>query len=243
VKYFPKIVDYDFTAQVETEFDRIADGEETWNAMLSNFYGPFHETVAAAEQVSRQEVSQARLIGTHPKTKLPIYARLGRYGPMLQMGETSDEEKPTFAPVPSGQKLETITMEEALELFSLPRNLGQTAEGEAITANYGPYGPYVRAGATSVSIKPDDPFTVTLERARQLVAEKRETAANRVISSFEGGKIQVLNGRFGPYITDGTKNAKVPKGSEPASLTLNDCKTLLAAAPVKRGGRRRVKRT
>jgi len=242
VKYFPKIVDYDFTADVEAEFDAIADGKETWNAMLSNFYGPFHDTVEAAEKVSRQEVSQTRLIGTHPKTKLPIYARLGRYGPMLQMGETSDEAKPTFAPVPQGQKLDTITMEEALELFNLPRTLGDTPEGETITANYGPFGPYVRAGTTSVSIKPDDPFTITLERAQALVKEKRETAANRIIQDFEKEKIQVLNGRFGPYITDGTKNAKIPKDVEPAKLTLKECQDLLAAAPVRRGGRRRAAR-
>jgi DNA topoisomerase-1 len=242
VKYFAKIVDYDFTAQVETEFDAIADGTESWNAMLAGFYGPFHQTVAAAEQVSRQEVSQARLIGTHPKTNQPIYARLGRYGPMLQMGETSDEQKPTFAPVPSGQKLETITMAEALELFNLPRTLGETTEGEVIAANYGPFGPYVRAGTTSVSIKPDDPFTVTLERARELITDKRETAANRVIQSFEGEKIQVLNGRFGPYVTDGSKNAKIPKATEPAKLTLDECKTLLAAAPARRGTKRRAKR-
>jgi len=242
VKYFPKIVDYDFTADVEAEFDAIADGKETWNAMLSNFYGPFHDTVEAAEKVSRQEVSQARLIGTHPKTKLPIYARLGRYGPMLQMGETSDEAKPTFAPVPQGQKLDTITMEEALELFNLPRTLGNTPEGEPITANYGPFGPYVRAGKTSVSIKPDDPFTITLERAQELVKEKREIAANRIILDFEKEKIQVLNGRFGPYITDGTKNAKIPKGTEPATLTLKECQELLAAAPVRRGRSRRPAR-
>lgn len=242
VKYFSSIVDYDFTAQAETEFDAIADGSKTWNAMLTSFYGPFHKTVLAAEQVSRQEVSQARLIGTHPKTNQPIYARLGRYGPMLQMGETSDEKKPTFAPIPDGQKLDTITMEEALVLFTLPRTLGETAEGEAITANYGPYGPYVRAGATSVSIKPDDPFSITLERAKQLVVEKREVAANRIITDFAKEKIQVLNGRFGPYITDGTKNAKVPKDTKPVDLTLEQCQELLAAAPAKRGGRRRIKR-
>ena len=243
VKYFPKIVDYDFTAQVETEFDAIADGKETWNSMLSNFYGPFHDTVEAAEKVSRQEVSQARLIGTHPKTKRPIYARLGRYGPMLQMGETSDETKPTFAPVPQGQKLNSITMEAALELFNLPRTLGETSDGETITANYGPFGPYVRAGKTSVSIKPDDPFTITLERARELVKEKREIAANRIILDFPEEKIQVLNGRFGPYITDGTKNAKIPKDTEPPKLTLKQCQDLLAVAPAKRGGRRRAQRS
>jgi len=242
VKYFPTIVDYDFTAQAETEFDQVADGKESWNELITRFYGPFHETVATAEQVSRQEVSQARLVGNHPKTKKPIYARLGRYGPMLQMGEATDDEKPAFAPVPPGQKMDTVTLEEALVLFTLPRTVGETEGGEAITANFGPFGPYVRAGKTTVSIKPDDPFGVTLERARELVAEKRETEAHRTIASFKDGKIQVLNGRFGPYITDGTKNAKIPKGTEPAKLTQADCEALLAAAPAKRP-RRRVKRT
>lgn len=239
VKYFPNIVDFDFTAQAEGELDDIAEGKEPWRTMIERFYGPFHKTIAAAETLSRQEVSQAREIGKHPKTGKPIFARLGRYGPMLQMGEATDDEKPTFAPIPPGQKMDTITMEDALVLFTLPRKVGTTPDGEEITANFGPFGPYVRAGKLTVSIKPDDPFSVTLERAQALVAEKKETEANRIIQAFDGTSIQVLNGRYGPYITDGKKNAKIPKDKEPAKLTQAECEELIAAAPTKRPRARR----
>lgn len=240
VKYFPDIVDYDFTAEVETKFDSISEGKIEWHQMISDFYGPFHKTVEGAEQVSRQEASQAREIGVHPKTGKPIIARMGRYGPMLQMGEATDEEKPAFAPIPDGMKLSDIDMDQALELFSLPRKLGQTDQGEDIMANYGPFGPYVKAGKTSASIRPDDPFSIQLERAKQLITEKREVEANRIISDFSDG-VQVLNGRFGPYISDGKKNAKIPKDRDPKSITENEAKELLAAAP-ERKSRRRVRK-
>ncbi len=240
VKYFPDIVDYDFTAEVETKFDSISEGKIEWHQMISDFYGPFHKTVEGAEQVSRQEASQAREIGVHPKTGKPIIARMGRYGPMLQMGEATDEEKPAFAPIPDGMKLSDIDMDQALELFSLPRKLGQTDQGEDIMANFGPFGPYVKAGKTSASIRPDDPFSIQLERAQQLIAEKREAEANRIISDFSDG-VQVLNGRFGPYISDGKKNAKIPKDRDPKSITENEAKELLAAAP-ERKSRRRVRK-
>jgi len=241
VKYFPKIVDYDFTADVEKEFDQIEAGKTQWNKMIADFYGPFHQTVEAAEQVSRQEASQARLIGTHPKTKRPIYARLGKYGPMLQMGEAEDEDKPVFAPIPEGTKLGDITMETALELYSLPRLVGQTEDGEDIMANFGPFGPYVKAGKTSASIRPESPFEVSLERARELIKEKREAAANRIINEFDDGKIQVLNGRFGPYISDGKKNAKIPKDTDPKEVTRDQAAELLEKAPVRKP-RRRVRK-
>lgn len=241
VKYFPKIVDYDFTAGVEAEFDEVEDGNKQWQKMIADFYGPFHETVEAAEQVSRQEASQARLIGEHPKTKRPIYARLGKYGPMLQMGEAEDEEKPVFAPIPEGTKLGDITMEAALKLYSLPRVVGQTEDNEEIIANFGPFGPYVKAGKTSASIRPESPFEVTLEKARELIEEKRVAAANRIINEFDDGKIQVLNGRFGPYITDGKKNAKIPKDTEPKDITRDQAAALIAAAPVRKA-RRRVRK-
>lgn len=242
VKYFPKIVDYDFTADAEAEFDEIEAGKKQWNTMIAEFYGPFHKTVESAEQVSRQEASQARLIGTHPKTNRPIYARLGKYGPMLQMGEAEDEEKPVFAPIPEGTKLGDITMEQALKLYSLPRTVGETEEGEEIIANFGPFGPYVKAGKTSASIRPESPFEVGLERARVLIKEKREAAASRVIQEFDDGKIQVLNGRFGPYITDGKKNAKIPKDTDPKNVTQEQAAELLAAAPVRKP-RKRVRKS
>jgi DNA topoisomerase-1 len=241
VKYFPNIVDYDFTAEAEAEFDQVAAGKQTWNKLIADFYGPFHKSVEAAELVSRQEVSQARLIGNDPKSGKPIYARLGRYGPMLQMGEASDEEKPTFAPIPEGTRMDSITLEQTLTLFELPRTVGQTSEGEDILANFGPFGPYIKAGTTNASIKPDDPFSITLERARELIKEKREVAANRVIAEFGGG-VSVLNGRFGPYITDGKKNAKIPKGTEPKSIDEKQAKELLAAAPTRGAKRRRPAR-
>jgi DNA topoisomerase-1 len=241
VKYFPKIVDYDFTADVEGEFDEVAEGKKQWNKMIAEFYGPFHKTVQEAEQVSRQEASQAREIGVHPKTGKMIIARLGRFGPMLQMGEATDDEKPAFAPIPESARLSDITMDEALKLFSLPRLVGQTEEGEDIMANFGPFGPYVKAGKTSASIRPEDPFTVELDRARELIKEKREAAANRIINEFDGGKVQVLNGRFGPYISDGSKNAKIPKDTDPKTITEAMAKEMLAAAPVRKA-RRRVRK-
>jgi DNA topoisomerase-1 len=241
VKHFPDVVDYGFTAEVEGEFDEIEAGKKQWNKMIAEFYGPFHKTVKEAEDVSRQEAAQAREIGVHPKTGKPIIARLGRYGPMLQMGEATDDEKPDFAPIPEGMKLSDITMDEAVKLFSLPRLVGQTEDGEDIMANFGPFGPYVKAGKTSASIRPEGPFEVSLERSRQLIKEKREAAANRIINSFDDGKIQVLNGRFGPYITDGKKNAKIPKDTDPKSVTQQQAAELLAAAPVRRA-RKRVRK-
>ncbi|HSX41163.1 MAG TPA: type I DNA topoisomerase [Candidatus Saccharimonadales bacterium] len=238
VKYFPNIVDFDFTAKAEGEFDEIADGKKAWNAMIAEFYGPFHETVVAAEGVSRQEASQARELGTDPKTGKPVIARLGRFGPMVQLGRAEDEEKPVFAALPAGKQLHTVTMEEAMELLSLPRLVGQTEDGQDIQANFGRFGPYIKVGTTFVSIKPDDPFNITLERARELWTEKQSADAAKNINEFPGG-VKVLNGRFGPYVTDGKKNAKIPKGTDPASISEQEAKALLTAAKPARPRRRR----
>ncbi len=240
VKYFPHIIDYQFTADSEASFDDIEEGKRKWQEVIAAFYGPFHETVTAVDGLSRQEVSQARLVGNHPKNGKPIYARIGRFGPMLQMGETTDEKKPLFAPIPDGAKMGDVTIEMALKLFELPRILGQTAEGEDIGANFGPFGPYVKAGTTSVSIRPDDPFSVTLERARELIVEKREAAAKALINDFGGG-IKVLIGRYGPYITDGKKNAKIPKDQDPTTVDAKQAAELLAAAPARKA-RKRVRK-
>ncbi len=241
VKYFPAIVDYDFTAKVEEEFDEIAEGKQKWNRMISEWYGPFHSTVEDSEGIPRSEAAQARVLGDDPKTGKPISARLGRYGPMLQLGEATDEEKPKFAPIPQGKNFETITLEEALELFKLPRIVGQTEAGEEIEANYGPFGPFVKVGKLYASIKPDDPFSVTLERARELIEEKKKAEAAKNIQIFENSSVKVLNGRFGPYVTDGKKNAKIPKDQDPTKLTLAECEALLKAAPVRaRRPRRQV---
>ncbi len=237
VKNFANVVDYTFTARVEEEFDRIAEGKEKWNRMISDFYKPFHHEVEAAENVSREEASQMRELGTDPKTKKPIFVRIGRFGPMVQMGTKDDEEKPRFASLPAGQRMEDVTFEEAMKLFALPRVVGKTKADEEITANFGRFGPYVKCGSLFVSIKPEDPFTITEKKACELIAAKQKSEAEKNIQEFENG-IKVLNGRFGPYITDGTKNAKIPKDKDPKKLTLKECEELLKEAPAK-GTRRR----
>ena len=233
VKYFPSIVDYDFTATVENDFDRIAEGQEAWEKMIRAFYTDFHPLVDAAGEASRSEVSQARLLGTDPKTGKPVLARFGRYGPMLQRGETESEEKPAFAPLPTGVRMEDVTLEQALAMFELPRIVGKTADGQEIKANVGRFGPYIVVGKTFVSIKPHDPFNISEPEARELYAAKIEKDAKKFIQEFPGG-IQVLNGRYGPYITDGKKNAKIPKDVEPSKLTEVECKKLLDQAPVRK---------
>jgi DNA topoisomerase-1 len=238
VKHFADVVDYDFTKSVEEEFDEIEDGKQKWNRMIAEFYGPFHKTVEAAEDVTRQEASGARELGKDPKTGKPVIARLGRYGPMVQLGEATETEKPKFAPLPEGVRLDEVTLDEALEMLTLPRTVGKTEDGQEITANIGRFGPYVKVGEMYVSIKPDDPFTVTLRKARELIAAKIKADKAKHIKAFEGTSIQVLNGRFGPYVTDGTKNAKIPKGTDPKKLGQKAAEQLLAEAPVRT--RRRI---
>ncbi|MGH7236938.1 MAG: topoisomerase C-terminal repeat-containing protein, partial [Candidatus Saccharimonadales bacterium] len=239
-KYFPNIVDYDFTAKSEADFDKVAGGQESWEKMIAEFYRDFHPLVEKSADISRQEVSQARQLGIDPKTKKPVMARFGRYGPMLQRGETESEEKPAFAPLPSGAKLETVTLQEALKMFELPRFVGKTENGEDITANIGRFGPYVKVGSTYVSIKPLDPFNVSLEESLELYAAKLKKDAAKNIAEFGGG-IKVLNGPYGPYITDGKKNARILKDTNPKSLSEADCKKLLAEAPAKKSFKRRRK--
>lgn len=233
VKYFPSVVDYDFTAKVEADFDRVAEGKVAWNAMIANFYKDFHPLVDEAGGVARSEVSQARELGIDPKTGKPVLARFGRFGPMLQRGATEDDEKPTFAPLPTGKTLDTVTLEEALTMFQLPRVVGTTAEGEEIKANLGRFGPYIQVGKTYVSIKPEDPFSITEAKARELYAAKLEKDANKYIAEFANG-IKVVNGPFGPYVTDGKKNAKIPKDTDPKTLTEEQCKKLIDEAPARK---------
>lgn len=238
VKHFPSIVDYDFTATVENEFDKVAEGKEAWNKMIGEFYKDFRPLIDAAGGISRAEVSQARELGIDPKTKKPVMARFGRYGPMLQRGETESEEKPTFAPLPEGVSLEEVTLEQALEMFNLPRLVGKTKDGEEIKANIGRFGPYIQIGKLYVSIKPLDPFSITQEQALELYKEKLEKEANKYINEFASG-IKVVNGPYGPYITDGKKNAKIPKDKDPKSLTEEECKKLLDEAPARKKFTRR----
>ena len=238
-KNFTDIVNYDFTKDVEQEFDEIADGKLGWQKMLSAFYGPFHDTVEKSADVSRAEAAQARILGNDPKTGKPVSARFGRFGPMVQIGNADDEEKPKFAGITNGKTVDTITLDEALKLFDLPRNVGKDDKGNEILANIGRFGPYVKVGSAYVSIKGHDPYNIDLQTALELIKEDAARKAARNIKEFDGTDIKVLNGRFGPYITDGKKNAKIPKDTEPASVTLEQARELLEKAPDAARGRRR----
>ena len=237
--HFTKIVDYDFTANVETEFDKIAAADLAKSAMLHGFYTPFHKLIEQSGGIDRSKVGANREVGIDPKSGKPILARFGRFGPMLQLGTTDDEDKPRFAPLPKGAKIETVTLEQALEMFKLPRVVGQTEDGQDIKANIGRFGPYIQVGKLFVSIKPEDPHTITLEKARELYAAKLKAEAEKNIADFGDG-VKVLNGRFGPYITDGTKNAKIPKDTDPKTITHEQALKLLKAAPAKPARRGRA---
>lgn len=231
--HFTRYVDYDFTAHLEDELDEVSRGERDWLRVLDEFWRPFSSLIKDKEvSVTRDMVAQARELGTDPASGKPISVRMGRYGPFAQIGTKDDAEKPRFAGLRPGQKMTTITLEEALELFKLPRALGSTADGEPVRASIGRFGPYIQYGKKYVSLKaPDDPYTVGLERALELIEEKKIADANRLILDFPDAGIQVLNGRYGPYITNKERNARVPKDRDPKSLTLAECEELLAAAP------------
>jgi DNA topoisomerase-1 len=242
-EHFKQYVDYDFTARLEDDLDAISLGDEEMLPLLDRFWKPFSDLIMDKEQsVTREQVAQARELGTDPKSGKPITVRMGRYGPFVQIGTKDDEDKPKFAGLRPGQKMNDIDLETALELFKLPRKLGETPDGLPVSASVGRFGPYVRYGDKYVSIRgEDDPYTIELPRALELIEEKKIADANRIIQDFEAEGIQVLNGRYGPYVTDKTKNARVPKDREPKSLTLEECKELLANAPVR--GRRGKKKT
>jgi DNA topoisomerase-1 len=242
-QYFTTYVDYDFTAKMEDSLDEIADGQQEWVPLLQRFWKPFIEQVKHTEtNVSREEVAQARELGIDPASGKPMSVRMGRFGPFVQIGTKDDEDKPRFAGLRPGQKMDQITFAQAMELFKLPRKLGAAANGEEITANVGRFGPYVKYGAKYVSLKTDDPYEITLDRALEVIREKEIADANRLILDFPDAGIQVLNGRYGPYITDKARNAKIPKDREPKTLTLEECQALLAAAPERgKWGRRGAK--
>ena len=243
-EHFERYVDYDFTAHFEDELDEISRGERDWVLVMEEFWQPFKTLVEDKDKsVSRADALQAREIGTDPVSGKPISVRIGRYGPFAQIGRRDDEEKPRFASLNPNQKISTITLEEALKLFELPRDLGETPEGEPLQVNIGRFGPYAKYGSKYVSLREDDPYTITRERALEVVAAKKKADAEKTIRSFDEVGIQILEGRWGPYITDGKKNARVPKEQEnPAELTLEECRKLLEAAPEKkrrgRGGRK-----
>lgn len=236
VEHFQKILDYNFTANVEEEFDEIASGEKDWVEMLDNFYKKFHSNVEESMETA-ERVSGERLLGQDPQTGKNIYAKIGRYGPMVQMGEVEDEEKPRFAGLQKNQSINTITLKEALELFKLPRDLG-VYEDKKVVASVGRFGPYISHNKLFVSIKEkegDNPYSITLERAIELIEQKKEINKNRFIAEFEfeNQKIEVLRGPYGPYIKLGKKNFKIPKEIEPTELTLESCLTIIDTGDTK----------
>jgi DNA topoisomerase I len=238
--YFNQYVDYGFTAAMEDELDAVSRGEEGWTTPLEKFWKPFVDQVDNIEKnVTREQVALARELGKDPATGKPVSVRMGRFGPFVQIGTKDDEEKPRFAGLRPGQKMDSINLQQAMELFKLPRTLGQTADGETITTNVGRFGPYVKYGSKYVSLKDFDPYDVTLEQALEVIRLKQEADANRTINDFgpDGDGIQVLNGRYGPYVTNGKKNAKIPKDRDPKSLTLEECRVLIEQAPERGAGR------
>lgn len=240
--HFDRVVDYGFTADVEKDFDDIAGDRLARNTMLEKFYAPFHALIEQSGNIDRRTVGANREVGIDPKSGKPIIARFGRFGPMLQLGSSDDKaNKPQFAPLPKGAKIETVTLEQALHAFELPRLVGQTEDGQDIKANVGRFGPYIQIGKLYVSLKDIDPREVTQEQARELYAAKLKAEAEKNIADFGGG-IKVLNGRFGPYVTDGNKNAKIPKDTDPKTITRDQAVELLANAPQKRSARRQIRR-
>lgn len=243
--HFASYVDYDFTARLEDDLDAVSRGEKEWRPLLRNFWDPFTATVQDKEaNVTRQEANQARELGTDPKSGKPVSVRMGRYGPYVIIGTAEDEEKPQFYGLQPGQRLDSITLEEALELTKLPRELGVSDAGDELSVNVGRFGPYVKFGDRKFASlkKEDDPYTITIERAAEIVAEKKKADAEKEIQIFEEENIKVLNGRYGPYVTDGKKNARIPKETDPKGLTLEECTEMLAKAKVRPKKKRATKK-
>ncbi len=236
VEHFPNVIDFSFTATVEKEFDEIANGEKQWDKMIDNFYSQFHPKVTRTENIERSSVGSSREIGKDPKTGKPVIARLGKFGPLVQIGDSEDEEKPLFASLRKGQFIENITMEDAMELFKLPREIGAFEETPMVAA-IGRFGPYIRHDSKFYSLgKEDDPLSITSDRAIELIQDKRKADAEKHIKSFEENpEVQILNGRWGPYIKVGKKNVKIPKDKEPSSLTLAECIELSEKPQPKKG--------
>ncbi len=236
VRYFTVYVDFNFTAQMEDVLDEISNGEKAWRPELERFWRPFRSRVVEIEKsVTREEVSEARELGRDPVTDRPISVRMGQYGPYVQLGTKDDPEKPKFAGLRPGQKMDEVDLADALKLLSLPKELGRSPGGEPVSVGVGRFGPYVKYGTKYASIKEDDPYTLGLPRALEIIADKERTEAERRIQDFGDEGVRVLKGRYGPYVTDGSRNARIPKDRDPASLSLEECRALLAAAPERRG--------
>ncbi|MBX2910450.1 MAG: type I DNA topoisomerase [Chitinophagales bacterium] len=231
VDHFGTVLDYGFTAKVEKQFDEIAVGKLEWTKMIDGFYQPFHTNVSQTEKEAKR-VTGERLLGEDPESGEPVYARMGRYGAMVQIGKADDEsKKPRFASLRPGQSIESITFEEAMTLFKLPRTLGEF-EGKEVKVNVGRFGPYVMHNSKFVSLKKEnDPYTISLEESIELIQAKREAEANALMHDFAEEGIQVLKGRFGPYIKKGKDNYKIPKGTDATTLTLEEVLEIIKAAP------------
>lgn len=242
MEHFPEIMDYNFTAKVESQFDQIAEGHEEWTSMMHNFDHDFEPTVRKVMNARSEHKAGERELGVDPLSHRPVFVKIGRFGPVVQIGSADDEVKPRFAQLPSGKSIETITLDEALELFRLPRNIGEYEE-DIVTIGSGRFGPYVQHGGKYVSLpKEMDPMTVTLADAIKLIAEKREQERQRHIKSFEeDSTMQVLNGRFGPYITCDGKNYRLPKSlhERAAQLTYAECKEIVDKAPEPKARRKK----
>lgn len=242
VEYFDDIIDYNFTASVEKEFDEIAQGRVVWNKMIDEFYKPFHKQVRNTEEKTRK-FSGERHLGTDPASGKNVYVKMGYYGPFAQIGEVENEEKPRFAGMKKGQSLETITLEEALELFKFPRNLG-LYEDQEMMVGIGRFGPYIRHNNQFYSLsKQDDPATITQDRAVEIIELKKRTEKEKVIREFDKHpKISILRGMYGPYISDSTKNYRIPKGQDPEQLTYEDCLKIIQESAKKPAAKKTARR-
>ena len=243
LKYFPTIMDYNFTARVENNFDEIAEGKERWNDEISRFYKDFHPNIEKVSSMRLEHKVGERVLGVDPQSGKPVSVKIGRYGPLVQLGSSDDEEKPRFASLLKSQSVATLTLEEALRLFELPRVL-EDYEGEPIMVAVGRFGPYLKHGKTFVSIPKDiAPLEITHDQAVELIEAKRKADEQKVIKTFaEEPELQVLNGRFGPYISYKKQNYKIPRKTDPASLTLDDCRAIVEAGPAPKTARRRAAR-
>lgn len=222
--HFSNIIDLGFTARIEEQFDDIAEGKKAWVDVMKSFYGDFKKTIKDKEEnISKSDYSQVRELGIDPKSGKPVSARVGRFGPFVQIGTKDDEEKPKFVAIPEKLNMDTITLEEALFLFNLPRVVGVDDNGNEIKANIGRFGPYLQVKTKYYSLKTDDPYTVDEQRAREIIKEIDEAKSKALIKEFEKEKIQVLDGQYGPYIKQGRKNFKIPKTKEASNLTLEEC--------------------
>ena len=228
-EYFPNIMNYNFTAGIEERFDEIAEGKLRWQNEIANFYKPFHESVEKIANLRLEHRVGERILGNDPVSGRVVSVKIGRFGPLVQIGTTDDADKPLFASLPADKSLNSITLDEALELFKLPRTLGEF-EGKEVVVSAGRFGPYVKHDGKYVSIPASlSPLSITLEEAQELIEKKRQDDSNKILATYsEEPGLQVLNGRFGPYIAFNKKNYKIPKGTDAASLSLEQCREIIA---------------